>query len=157
MLDLTAGHPEVEYAAGEPLFRQGDPGGGLWVLVSGVLGVWKDGEPVGSMIRPGSMVGEVPLLLGTDHWVTVRAVEISRVRHVADGRALLDGDPQVISQVAVGLAHRLTSVTGYLADLEHQYGEAPGLAMVSQVVGKLTAHDPPPIITGSVRDPDPEY
>lgn len=157
MLELSAHLPEIELAAGDTVIHEGGAGGGLWVLVSGSLGVWNGDAIVGTVTHPGAFVGEVSLLLGIDHWATVRATAPSRVRHAADGRALLDRDPAVITLVAVGLARRLTDVTAYLADLEHQYGDAPGLAMVNEVLGTITGHAPPPVRTGSARDPDPEY
>ena len=57
----------------------------------------------------------------------------------------------------IGLAERLNFVTTYLADLKHQYGDAPGLAMVSDVLVELTQRRAPPARPGSARDPDPDY
>jgi len=156
LLDLTAHLPVVEYGAGDTVFDQGGDSGALWVLVSGSLGVWSGDVAVGSIDRPGALVGEVSLLLDIPHWVTVRATAPSRVRVAADGRALLDSAPEVMTLVAVGLALRLTSVTTYLAELEHQYGDAPGLSMVNDVLRQLT-HDQPRARTGSARDPEPDY
>ena len=59
--------------------------------------------------------------------------------------------------MATVLAERLSFVTTYLADLKHQYGDAPGLAMVSDVLKELAAHQGPAARPGSARDPDPEY
>ncbi len=157
LLDLAAHLPEIDVPAGGTVFEQGGPSGGLWVLASGALGVWKGDVVVGAITQPGALVGDVSLLLGIPHWATVRATESSRLRHAVDGQAFLDGDPDVMTLVARGLAHRLTSVTAYLADLEHQYGDAPGLAMVNEVLANITMHNPPAIRTGSTRDPDPDY
>jgi CRP-like cAMP-binding protein len=156
LLGLTAHLPVVEYATGDVVFEQGGDSGALWVLVSGSLGVWSGDVAVGAVDRPGALVGEVSLLLGIKHWATVRATAPSRVRYAEDGRALLDSSPDVITLVAVGLAHRLTRVTTYLADLEHQYGDAPGLSMVNEVLTRI-AHDQPEARTGSARDPEPDY
>ncbi len=59
--------------------------------------------------------------------------------------------------MAVGLAERLNFVTTYLADLKHQYGDAPGLAMVADVLGQLAQRQGPTAQPGSARDPDPAY
>ena len=59
--------------------------------------------------------------------------------------------------VAVGLAERLDFVTSYLSDLKHQYGDAPGLAMVSDVLKQLALRQAPLARPGSARDPDPDY
>ena len=56
---------------------------------------------------------------------------------------------------AEGLARRLHFVTTYLADLKEQYGDAPGLSMVSDVLATLGHHDRPMARPGSAHDPDP--
>ncbi len=66
----------------------------------------------------------------------VEATGASTLRHAADGHRLLASDPSITRLVAVGLAERLNFVTTYLADLTHQYGDAPGLAMVSEVLSQ---------------------
>jgi len=97
------------------------------------------------------------VLLGTDHGATVEAAEPSVLRVAADGAAFLGEDPELLREVAVGLAGRLNFVSTYLADLKEQYGDAPGLSMVSDVLGRLASHQRPPARSGSARDPDPEY
>jgi hypothetical protein len=79
------------------------------------------------------------------------------LRYAADGHALLASDPAITRLVAVGLAERLNLVTTYLADLKHQYGDAPGLAMVSEVLSRLAQRQAPIARPGSARDPDPDY
>ena len=149
--------PEIRLAPGETLVREGDPGGGLWFLVSGALRVRKGGVLVNTVTRPGAVIGEVSLLLDTACSATVEAAEASVVRHAADGDALLAGDPGLTRQVAIGLAERLNFVTSYLADLKNQYGDAPGLTMVSEVLSLLAQRQVPAARPGSARDPDPEY
>ena len=64
---------------------------------------------------------------------------------------------QAAGRVAIGLAERLNVVTTYLADLKHQYGDTPGLSMVSDVRSQLGQRQAPSARPGSARDPDPEY
>jgi hypothetical protein len=59
--------------------------------------------------------------------------------------------------VAVGLAERLNFVTTYLADRNHQYSDAPGLSMVSDVLTRLAQRTGPVARPGSAREPDPAY
>lgn len=157
MLALSAHLPEIEVAAGDTLVREGSPAGGVWVLVSGALQVRKGTVLVNTITRPGALIGEVSALLGTAYTATVEATTPSVLRHAADGQALLAGDPAITRLVAVGLAERLNFVTTYLADLKHQYGDAPGLAMVSDVLSQLAQRQGPPARPGSARDPDPDY
>ena len=148
---------EVGFAPGDAVVTEGGTGGELWVLVSGSLTVRKGGEVVNSITRPGALVGEISLLLGTAHGATVEAAEPSRLRVARDGIAFLGEDPVLMRLVASGLAERLNFVTTYLADLKHQYGDAPGLSMVSDVLTRLAAHQDHTARPGSARDPDPEY
>ena len=55
------------------------------------------------------------------------------------------------------LDERLRFVTTYLSDLRHQYGDALGLTMVSEVLSKLEQASGPVAKPGSARDPDPIY
>lgn len=157
LLTLTAGLPERHLAPGDVVLREGDPGSGLWVLVSGTLQVTKAGVAVNRVTRPGAVVGELSLLLEAPCTATVVAATPSILRHAADGRALLLGHPQVMHAVAVGLAERLNFVTTYLADLKSQYGNAPGLTMVNDVLAQLAYRQMPAARPGSARDPNPEY
>ena len=157
MLALTAQFPEVEFAPGETIIREGDSAGAIWVLVSGVLHVHKGNVVVNIIARPGSVVGEVSVLLDIAYGATVEAAACSVLRHVADGRALIASDPAITSLIAAGLAERLNLVTTYLVDLKHQYGDAPGLSMIPDVLRELAQHQGPPARPGSARDPDPDY
>jgi CRP/FNR family cyclic AMP-dependent transcriptional regulator len=156
MLALSAHLPEIELDIGQPVVDERDTGGGIWVLVSGALQVRKGDITVNTITQPGAIVGEMSVLLGTEHGATVEATEPSRLRYAADGRALL-GDPAVLGLVAIGLAERLNFVTSYLADLKYQYGDAPGLSMVSDVLTRLTQRQHSAAQPGSARDPHPDY
>ncbi len=157
MLALSAHLPEITLAAGETLVREGDRAGSLWVLVQGALQVRKGRVLINSITQPGALVGEMSLLLGSGYSATVRASQFSVLRHAADGRALMDSDPAITWLVAAGLAERLNFVTSYLADLKDQYGDAPGMTMVSQVINELSMRQGPAAVPGSAREPDPEH
>ncbi len=157
MLALSAQLPEVRLSPGDAVVREGDAGGSIWILVSGALHVRKGTVVVNTINRPGALIGEISVLLGTLCGATVEATAPSILRYAADGRALLSGDPDVSRLVAVGLAERLNFVTTYLADLKHQYGDAPGLSMVSDVLSQLAQRQAPLARPGSARDPDPDY
>jgi CRP/FNR family cyclic AMP-dependent transcriptional regulator len=157
MLALSAHLPEVAFAPGEVVVAEGGADGSLWVLVSGALQVRKGTVVVNTVTRPGALVGEIAVLLGTVNSATVEATQPSVLRHAADGQALLASHPTITRLVAVGLAERLNFVTTYLADLKHQYGEAPGLTMVADVLAQLAQRQVPGAKPGSARDPDPDY
>ena len=157
MLARSASLPSVAFAPGEIVVREGGSSGALWILVSGALQVRKGSVVVNTVTRPGALIGEIAVLLETVNGATVEATAPSVLRHAVDGRALLASDPRMTRLVAVGLAERLNVVTTYLPDLEHQYGDAPGLAMVGDVLAQLAERQAPRARPGSARDPDPEH
>ena len=157
MLALSAQLPEVTFAPGDTVVQEGGAAGGIWVLVSGALQVRKGGVLVNTITVPGALIGEVSVLLGAASSASVEATEASVLRYAADGQALLASDPAITRLVAIGLAERLNFVTTYLADLKHQYGDAPGLSMVSDVLSQLAQRQAPAARPGSARDPDPDY
>lgn len=157
LLPLTGHLPEVDLAPGEILIEEDTRTGSIWVLVSGTVEIRKHGAVISTLAGPGTCFGEIALLLDSDHTASVVALEPCRFRHAADGRQFLLDTPEVLLAVAGGMAARLDVITGYLADLRNQYADAPGIAMVSTVLGRLSSDDGPPIRPGSARDPDPEY
>jgi CRP-like cAMP-binding protein len=157
MLALSASLPAVEFRTGDIVVEEGGSSGALWVLVSGALRVRKGPVVVNTVTRPGALIGEIAVLLDGTNSATVEATEPSVLRHAADGKALLASDPLIARLVAIGLAERLNVVTTYLADLKQQYGDAPGLTMVNDVLAQLAAAQRPRARPGSARDPDPEY
>jgi CRP-like cAMP-binding protein len=157
MLSLSAHLPEIHLESGDVLVLEGNPSGPLWVLVSGELSVVKGGTEVNTVSRPGAVIGEISLLLGHHHGATVQATTPATLRVAGDGAAFLESEPAVLRLVAEGLARRLEFVSTYLADLKDQYGDAPGMAMVTEVLATLSHHEPPAARPGSARDPDPVY
>lgn len=157
MLTLSEHLPEVRYAPGDVIVREGGAAGGIWVLVSGALQVSKGGVIVNTVTAPGALVGEISVLLNSAYSATVEAAEPAVLRYAADGQAFLSSNAEIAKLVAIGLAERLDFVTTYLADLKHQYGDAPGLSMVPEVLRKLSQRQAAVARPGSARDPDPEY
>jgi hypothetical protein len=118
--------------------------------------VIKGATLVNRIDRPGAVIGEMAVLLGTRASASVAVSQPSRFRYAAHGQKFL-ADPAVLHLVAVGLAERLNLVTTYLSDLKGQYGDAPGTAMVPEVLNQLMDRPRRTFVPGSVRDPDPEY
>ena len=157
LLSLSAHLPEIDFTAGDVVVSEGDAAGSIWVLVDGSLEVRKGDVSINTTTHPGSLVGEMSVLLGAQARASVVATGPCRLRHAIDGKAFLSSDPEITTLVAAGLAERLNFVNTYLADLKHQYGDAPGLAMVSDVLSKLSQHTGPAAQSGSAREPNPEY
>jgi CRP/FNR family cyclic AMP-dependent transcriptional regulator len=157
MVRLSMHLPLVEVSTGDEVVSQGGPSGAVWILVSGALQVFKGDVAVNTITKAGAIVGEMSVLLRTDHGATVVATEPSSLRYAEDGRAFLFGDPEITQLIAVGLAERLNFVSTYLADLKEQYGDVSGLSMVSEVLSHLAERQVVTARPGSARDPNPDY
>ncbi len=92
-------HALVEHLAlitlerGEHLFREGDPGDALYVIVEGEVSVQAEGPPRVEMTRlgPGAFIGEVALMTDQPHTATVTALgtaELLRIDRVTLSRVL---------------------------------------------------------------------
>ena len=108
MVRLAAEVAGVPYAAGETLFRQGEPGDTFYVMRRGrvvVLAVQGDGAEVPvARLGPGAFFGEMSLLTGEPRAATIRAETDTLVLAVGKAQfaGLLQRDP--------GLAARLAAV-----------------------------------------------
>src|SRR5258705_8119143 len=94
-LDVIAGIVETrDVAAGKELFREGEPGDGLYLLVAGEINVvkhGKDGEHLLAKLGPGAVLGEMSLITADARSATGRALAQSTVLRLpaAEFRALL--------------------------------------------------------------------
>jgi EmrB/QacA subfamily drug resistance transporter len=108
---LVASAGVVSLAAGDWLFRQGDPGDALYVVVAGRLEVlFEDGsQELVNVKHPGSVIGELALLSGADRGASVRARRDSRLLRL--GRAEFDHvlreEPAVQRALMAALATQL--------------------------------------------------
>jgi CRP/FNR family transcriptional regulator, cyclic AMP receptor protein len=152
LLQLSSHLPEVDVESGHEILREGERTGAIWVLVSGEVRVRRGTTVIDWIDRPGAVIGEMAVLLDTAATASVEATEPSRLRHAANGQEFL-ADPTVTRLVAVGLADRLNLVTTYLVDLQDQYGDAPEMDMVREVLKRLMDRQIRASRPGSVPDP----
>jgi CRP-like cAMP-binding protein len=155
LLHLSSHLPEVDIDTGHEILREGERTGAIWILVSGELRVLRGTTVVDWIDQPGAVIGEMAVLLDTAATASVEASEPSRLRYASNGEEFL-ANPTVTRLVAIGLAERLNLVTTYLADLQDQYGEAPEMDMVREILQRLMDRQMRVSPPGSVRDPDPD-
>ncbi len=143
LLDLCEGLPERHFQPGDWLLREGDRSEKkLFFLQRGALEVIK-GEDVRISVlsEPGTMVGEMSVLLKVPISASVRAVEETVCFVAADGEEFFRAYPAAMLAVARLLAQRLHMATTYLADIKRQYeGHDASLAMVDQVLETFLHH-----------------
>lgn len=158
LLRLVASEPRVSYEADEPLIVLGAEHHPVFVLASGALIVERDGHVIARHDEPGSIVGEISLLLGTPASATVVAVETSVVHRVDDAERLFDQYPEFARFIAQVLARRLYRVTSYIDDVYRQFEQHGGtLGLVPQVLDDLLGTHRAEVDAGSEREPDSPY
>jgi CRP-like cAMP-binding protein len=158
ILDTCRGRlPERTFAAGEVVIAEGTPAGKLYILAEGTVEVLKSDYEINSLSDPGSVFGEISVLLDTAHTATVRTTTVARFYVVDEPREFLRSAPEVALGVARLLAKRLHAMTTYLVDLKRQFEHHDDhLGMVDEVLDALTHAQDHDHIPGSDRDPDPE-
>lgn len=159
LLQLAQVHPSVTFADGDTVIAAGSTASALFVLESGALDVRVGDRVIAHIAQPGSVVGEIGLLLGTPATAHVAAAGEATLRRIDDADALFTDHPGFGRHLAVVLAERLRQVTSFLGDLEDQFADRPGtLGLVPAVLtGLLGGSGGSPVDTGSDREPDAPY
>jgi small-conductance mechanosensitive channel len=104
---------ELRFAAGEPVIRQGEPGGSMFVILHGsvdVTAVDKDVGPVElARLGPGEFFGEMSLMAGAPRSATVTAfTEVTLLEVDKEAfRHVLDAEPELVETLGTALTHRL--------------------------------------------------
>jgi CRP/FNR family transcriptional regulator, cyclic AMP receptor protein len=138
VLDLCDDLERVEFSRGESLLQAGARSGNLYILVSGQLEVAQGDTVITRLSAPGSIVGEISVLLDLPHQADVRAATDVVCRVTRGGRDFLASRPELALLVAELLARRLKGMLGYLADLKAQYADRDDhLGMVDEVLLNL--------------------
>jgi CRP-like cAMP-binding protein len=142
ILQLVAGHKVESFEAGEIVIEQGAASGPLWVLVHGEVEILRDNIRVAKASAPGNIFGEMSVLLGGGHHVTIRTLKASSFVLVENPRRFLESSPEASLHLATLLAARLNTLNKYLVDLKQQYEGHDHIGMVDEVLSSLMHHQP---------------
>lgn len=110
--DLLTYLDPVSLAGGKTLFRAGDPGDSLYIVLTGRLQVLTErGDGTQMVIRKlarGDTVGELALITGNPRSATVRAIRDTELVRISrsDFEEAVKNHPQLFRQLAVQIAHR---------------------------------------------------
>lgn len=130
--------PIRELGDGDILLQEGEKTGHLYALVEGRLVVLRGDTEVAVLAEPGSLIGEMAVLLDSPHTATVRAIGPAKVCAVEDGASFLSSHPGLSLLVARLLARRLNAATTYLVDIKQQFtGSGNHLELVGEVLETL--------------------
>jgi CRP/FNR family cyclic AMP-dependent transcriptional regulator len=121
LVALTAQQDGRSLGPEEVLLIQGQGGGDLFILEYGALAVERDGIAIATLTEPGTLVGEMSVLLGTSNSATVRAVRDSRVRVIRNAKRYLAGDPVLSLSIAELVAERLEATSSLLVEMSGEH------------------------------------
>ena len=154
ILNYCGGIPLQDVAGGTELLTEGHSTGHVYILAQGRIEVLRGGTQVTVVDEPGSLLGEMSVLLGVPHTATVCALGDAKVHVIEDGTAFFSANPEISWLVARLLANRLNAATTYLADLKAQYAShGSHLEMVGEVLESLIHQQERDFHRGSDRDP----
>ncbi len=112
--------PEVEIIKGEPILRKGDKGIKVYVLLSGCVDIKIGQHLLARESAPGTILGEISALLGTEIVATVTTTENSKFYVIEDFLPFLQEHVQIAVNVAQTLAYRLVYMNEHFVEIRNQ-------------------------------------
>jgi CRP/FNR family transcriptional regulator, cyclic AMP receptor protein len=121
---LAAGLRTRRYRRGEAIFRQGDPGDALHIVLAGRVKIASPSDAAGleailATLRPGEFFGSLALLDGSPRSASAIAVEPTETLVLPRDRFrdLLDASPAIRDHVFAELARELRRLTNHVEEL----------------------------------------
>lgn len=156
ILDYCTGLPRQTLPADSVLLGEGETSGRLYVLEEGTVEVLRNGTQVAIIDEPGSVFGEMSVLLDLPHTATVRTVSPVSAVVFNDAGMFLRSHPEIAFLLGRLLAERLNAATSYLADLKRQFADhSDHLGMVGEVLESLIHQQHEEFTPGSDSKADP--
>lgn len=138
ILGFCEGLDVTTFAPGDVLIRESGQDGRLFVLIDGQVEVLRKDTQVSYIDEPGSLFGEMSVLLDMPYSATVKALSETRAYVIDDAIKFLMSDPAIAIEVASLLARRLYYTTSYLVDLQQQAaGKREDLDLVDRILAQL--------------------
>ncbi len=138
ILDYCQGREAKSFKPGDVLIREGGQDGKLYVLIDGQVEVLRKDTQVSYIDEPGSIFGEMSVLLDMPYSATVKALSETKAYVIEDAIKFMMSDPAIAIDVASLLARRLYYTTSYLVDLQQQAaGKREDLDLVDRILAQL--------------------
>ena len=109
------------FKAGTRIFNQGDSGADIYILKKGAVTVIVDGQLMGLINTPDTIIGEMAYFLGLKRTASIEAVEDSEF-FIIPGEYLYESvlkNPEIGFELMKILAERLANTTKFATRLEH--------------------------------------
>jgi CRP/FNR family cyclic AMP-dependent transcriptional regulator len=149
--------PSIAIPADETLLREGQRSGVLYVLEEGEVEISKGEYQVAVISQPGTVLGDISVLLDIPHTATVKTTVPCRFYVIDAPLDFLRTHPEAALDIAQLLAERLHAMTTYLVDLKKQFESSEDhFGMVDEVLETLSYAPRSNHAPGSKRDPDPD-
>ena len=113
---------EKDFQEGEVICNEWDAGDYIYLLKKGKLGVYKEENLVSEYEKPGTILGEMSIILGEERTATIKALSPSTVSVIRITlRDLVRNFPAFTVKILEVLANRLKDTTDVLTDtlVEH--------------------------------------
>jgi CRP-like cAMP-binding protein len=157
ILDYFKGQKTMSFEPGEILLPEGGRLGQLFVLIEGEVDVIREETQVTHVDEPGSIFGEMSVLLDMPHTATVKALSGGRAYVISDALKFLEQRPEIAIHLATLLARRLYYTTSYLVDLQQQAaGKRHDLDLVDNILASLYQKPEPDAASKPRRRKKPE-
>ena len=108
------------YKCGNTVFNQGDKGKDIYILKTGAVTVKVDGQIMGLINTPGTIIGEMAYFLGNERTATVEAIEDSEFSVITGDhlQETLLKHPEIAIDLLKILLERLANTTKFATRLE---------------------------------------
>lgn len=138
ILQYCKGRKIETFKSGAVLINQGGHERRLFVLVEGQVEVLREDTQVSYVDEPGSLFGEMSVLLDMPYSATVKALSAVKAYVIDDAIAFLGSQSEIALELAALLARRLYYTTSYLVDLQQQAaGRREDLDVVDKILAQL--------------------
>ncbi|MEM0906803.1 MAG: cyclic nucleotide-binding domain-containing protein [Pseudomonadota bacterium] len=138
LMDRLRDFPKISIAEGELIIQEGTQSDRIFVLVDGVLEVFRGDVTIALVSDPWALFGEMSALLDIGHTASVRAQTPAIVYRIEAAQTFLSANPDLAFPIAKLLAQRLQHATTYLVDLKRQFADrADHFGMVDEVLEAL--------------------
>jgi CRP-like cAMP-binding protein len=138
ILEYCRGLKQISFEPGTAILHEGERLGRLFVLIEGEVEVVRERTQITHVDEPGSIFGEMAVLLDMPHSATVRALSTVRVYEIPDALTFLETRPEFSLHIVTMLARRLYYTTSFLVDLQQQAsGKRQDLDLVDQILASL--------------------